>query len=385
VTPPPRPVAGQRRRTLAPPAGIAPLAGYTVAVATDRRRHPLAALLEAAGARTAGVQAVRAFSAVEDPSIRELTQAVLADPIDELLVTSDFGFRSWLRAAKRWGLAEPLVAGFAVARLLASNPRAADALRDVGLHEIWSTAASSTEELVRYLLAQPLHGRRVVVQSDGVSVAELCHALRSAGAEVFDIATYQYQPPPHADLLRRLGDLILNRQVDAVAFTGAPAVEHLIAQATVDRRRDQVLNALADEVPALCLGSVTVAPLTAGGVPAAVAIHPYLEELVALACATVPQQAIRLRTAGYRMEIRGQAVVLNDELIPVQAGPIAVLRALARHPGRVLSCAEIRRATPNWAAVDDHAIEMAVSRLRRTLHDGELVQTVMRRGYRLAA
>jgi len=27
---------------------------------------------------------------------------------------------------------------------------------------------------------------------------------------------------------------------------------------------------------------------------------------------------------------------------------------------------------------------MAVSRLRRTLHDGELIQTVMRRGYRLA-
>ena len=64
-------------------------------------------------------------------------------------------------------------------------------------------------------------------------------------------------------------------------------------------------------------------------------------------------------------------------------GPIAVLRALARNPGRVLSCAEIRRATPNWAAVDDHAIEQAVSRLRRTLHHGDLIQTVMRRGYRL--
>jgi uroporphyrinogen-III synthase len=84
------------------------------------------------------------------------------------------------------------------------------------------------------------------------------------------------------------------------------------------------------------------------------------------------------------MEVRGQAVVLDDELIPVPPGPIAVLRALARNPGRVLSCAEIRRATPSWAAVDDHAIEMAVSRLRRTLHDGELIQTVMRRGYRLA-
>jgi uroporphyrinogen-III synthase len=114
------------------------------------------------------------------------------------------------------------------------------------------------------------------------------------------------------------------------------------------------------------------------------AAHPYLEQVVADACGTVPERAVRLAGDRYRMEVRGQAVVLNDELIPVPPGPIAVLRVLARNPGRVLSCAEIRRAAPNWSAVDDHAIEMAVSRLRRTLHDGNLIQTVMKHGYRLA-
>jgi len=373
-----------RPRTLAPPAGIAPLAGYTVAVASDRRRHPLADLLEAAGARTVGVQAVRAFSAAEQPAVREATVAALAAPVDELLVASDFGFRAWLRAARRWQLADRLIDHLATARLLASNPRAADALREAGWSEIWSTAAGSTEELVRYLLAHPQAGRRIVVQSDGVALTELCHALRTAGADVVEVATYQYQPPVHADLLRRLGDQIVNRQVDAVAFTAAPAVTHLIAQAVADHRRDELLNALADEVPALCPGVLTAGPLAASGVPAPVADQPYLEELVALAREHVPQRAVRLAAAGYHIEVRGQAVVLNDELIPVPPGPIAVLRALARNPGRVLSCAEIRRATPSWAAVDDHAIEQAVSRLRRTLHDGELIQTVMRRGYRLA-
>ena len=32
-----------------------------------------------------------------------------------------------------------------------------------------------------------------------------------------------------------------------------------------------------------------------------------------------------------------------------------------------------------------NAVHVAVSRLRRTLHDGDLIQTVMKRGYRLAA
>ncbi len=377
------PTLVHRPRTLVPPGGIAPLAGYTVAVASDRRRHPLAALLEAAGARTVGVQALRAFSAIEPTAVRAATEAALAAPIDELLVASDFGFRSWLKAARRWGLADRLVERFAAARLLASNPRAADAIRDLGLYEIWSTAAGSSEELVRYLLAHPQTGRRIVVQADGVALVELCHALRAAGADVVEVATYQYEAPAHADLLRRLGDQVVNGQVDAVAFLGPPAVTHLIAQAAADHRHDEVLNALAGEVAALCLGELAAAPLAAGGVAALTPDHPYLEALVALACAQVPQRAVRLAAGGYRMEVRGQAVVLNDELIPVPPGPIAVLRALARNPGRVLSCAEIRRATPNWAAVDDHAIEMAVSRLRRTLPDTELIQTVVKRGYRL--
>src|SRR5262249_58210139 len=98
---------------------------------------------------------------------------------DGLLVPSDFGFRAWLRAARGWGLADQLIASFAPARLLASNPRAADALREIGLTEIWSTAAASSEELVRYLLAHPLQGKRIAVQSDGVGLPELCHAMRT--------------------------------------------------------------------------------------------------------------------------------------------------------------------------------------------------------------
>jgi uroporphyrinogen-III synthase len=110
-----------------------------------------------------------------------------------------------------------------------------------------------------------------------------------------------------------------------------------------------------------------------------------MEELAEALAVEVPRLAVRLDLGAYRIEVRGQAVVLNDRLIPIQAGPIAVLRALAHRPGRVLSCAELRRAIPNWSNVDDHAIEMAVSRLRRSLGGTDLVQTVMKRGYRLTA
>jgi len=373
-----------RSRTLVPPTGVAPLTGYTVAVASDRRRHPLAELLEAVGAKVTSFQAVRAFSDGAAPGVRDITEQVVAGRIDELLVASAFGFRAWLRATRQWGLTDRLVAGFRPARLLASNPSAADALREIGLTEIWSTATATTDDLVRYLLAQRLSGRRIVIQSDGVGVAELGHALRGAGAEVLEVRTYRYQPPAYSDLLRRLVGQVVNHQVDAVAFTAAPAVRHLLARAADDGRGEPLVRALGVVVPAFCLGRGGAAVLSAAGVAGATPDSPFLEELVALVGAVVPRQAVKLETAGYRLEVRGQAVVLNDELIPVPPGPIAVLRALARNPGRVLACADIRNSASGWADVDDHAIEMAVSRLRQILHDGDLIQTVMQRGYSLA-
>jgi uroporphyrinogen-III synthase len=50
-----------------------------------------------------------------------------------------------------------------------------------------------------------------------------------------------------------------------------------------------------------------------------------------------------------------------------------------------MSCADIRRDIRTGTAVDDHAIEMAISRLRRALNDTQLIRTVMRRGYRLVS
>src|SRR4051812_3890688 len=163
---------------------IAALAGYTVAIASDRRRATLADLVEAHGARTVSVQAVRAYTSGNEGDLRAATEAVLAEPIDELIVAANFGFALWLRLAASWGVTDALIARFRGARLLASSARAADGLRDVGFSEIWSTAAGTTEELVRYLRSQPIAGQRIAIQCDSPDAMELCDALRRAGADV---------------------------------------------------------------------------------------------------------------------------------------------------------------------------------------------------------
>src|SRR5690606_11275021 len=215
---PPGPADAPGRRTAPLSGQVAPLAGYTVVVASDRRRHRLADLLESVGARTVGVQAARSVARPDPALLRAATAACLAGPCQEVVVSSALGVRAWVAAARAAGQEAALVARLRGARLLARDPAAADALRALGLTTIYSTEGETTEELLAYLLAQPLTGRKVVVQTNALALSDALAALRRRGAEVVEVPTYTVAPPAEAYSLRRLVDLVVKRQVDAVAL-----------------------------------------------------------------------------------------------------------------------------------------------------------------------
>jgi uroporphyrinogen-III synthase len=358
----------------------AALAGYTVAIASDRRRHRLADLLESVGARTIGIQAARSVATLDESALRAATARCLADGCDEVVISSAVGLRAWIAAARRWGLAERLVTRFAGARLLARDAPAADSLRALGLTGIYSTDGGTTEELLRYLLAQPLRGRRVVVETNRISVAEACAALRHGGAEVIEAPTHTASPPVESYSSRRLCDLVIRRHVDALALVGAPVAQQLTTHAAHEGRLAALVSALAEDVLCTSLGPLPdcapVRPL--------VADRPFPEELAQTLLVTLPPRALNVVAAGHQLELRGHAVVIDGQLVPVQPGPLAILRALAQHPGQVLSSAELRAMIGQHGHVDDHAVEMAVSRLRQSLRGVNLVQTIVKHGYMLA-
>jgi uroporphyrinogen-III synthase len=62
---------------------------------------------------------------------------------------------------------------------------------------------------------------------------------------------------------------------------------------------------------------------------------------------------------------------------------MALLRLLVARPGRVVPRCELLSVMPA-AGDDEHAVETAVARLRAALGAPRLVQTVVKRGYRLA-
>ena len=89
-----------------------------------------------------------------------------------------------------------------------------------------------------------------------------------------------------------------------------------------------------------------------------------------------------LPAAGHSLEVRGHAVVVDGASLPLSATSMALLRALTAKPGQVVSRAAARPLPGEGG--DEHAVEVAIGRLRTALGDARCVQTVVKRGYRLA-
>lgn len=97
-----------------------------------------------------------------------------------------------------------------------------------------------------------------------------------------------------------------------------------------------------------------------------------------------PTPATPLRVAGHDLLFcDDHGVLLDGQPRPVPPAPMAVLHALAAQPGHVVPRERLLSALPS-TGTDAHAIETAVARLRAALGAPGLVNTVVKRGYRLA-
>jgi uroporphyrinogen-III synthase len=348
-------------------------------VTADRRRDELAAMLTGKGARVVLAPALRIVPLADDADLRAATRECLDNPPDVVLASTGIGMRGWLEAAEGWGLAESLRAVLGRAHLVSRGPRARSAFRAAGLRHDWSSGSESCVEIIDHLTGWGVAGRVVAMQLQGDRQPECTAALEAAGATVIEIPVYRWAPPADLAPLHRLVDLIDSRLVDAVTFTSSAAVTALLRAA--GGQLDAMLHALRENVLAACVGPVTAAPLRRYGIAVTTPTRARLGALVRAIEDELPRRTVTLRVAGHTLTLRGHAAILDGRLRPLAPAPMAVLRALAVTPGRVLSRAALLRALPRGA--DEHAVEMAVARLRAALGT-RCVQTVVKRGYRLA-
>jgi uroporphyrinogen-III synthase len=362
----------------------AALAGYTVGITAARRREELGAALERRGARVVYGPAIRIIPLADDAELRAATERCLSAPLDYAIATTGIGFRGWMDAAEMWGLAPALVDSLRAAQILARGPKVRGAVRVTDLRETWSPDSESSTEVLEYLLANcPLAGRRVAVQLHGEPLRELVDTLRSSGAEVIEVPVYRWVPPEDEQPLRRLIESTATATLDCVTFTSAPAAVNFLRTADELGLGAEVRGALKEPVLCAAVGPVTAGPLVAAGVPVVMPERFRLGALVREVVEQLPARAQVLDAGGHRLEVRGSAVLVDDRMVALPAAAMALVRELASRPGQVFSREELGRALPG-ESTDGHAVEVAVARLRTALGDPAIVETVVKRGYRLA-
>ncbi|MEU3204576.1 uroporphyrinogen-III synthase [Streptomyces cyaneofuscatus] len=360
-----------------------PLAGFTVGVTAARRAEELATLLKRRGAAVQHAPALRIVPLADDSELLDATKELIDHAPDVVVATTAIGFRGWVEAADGWGIGDALLERLRGVELLARGPKVKGAVRAAGLTEAWSPGSESMAEVLDRLLGEGVEGRRIALQLHGEPLPGFIESLQAAGAAVVGVPVYRWMPPQDIAPLDRMLDATAARALDAVTFTSAPAAASFLGRAEVRGLLPEILGALRDDVLAACVGPVTALPLQARGIPTVQPERFRLGPLVQLVCTQLPTTARVLPIAGHRVEIRGHAVLVDDELRAVPPAGMALLHTLARRPGWVVARADLLRALPG-SGTDEHAVETAMARLRSALGAPRLIQTVVKRGYRLS-
>ena len=360
------------------------LSGFRIAVTSQRRSAELIEALERRGAQVLHAPALATAPLQGEAELLGSTRRVLELRPDHVLVCTAYGFRRWFESAEAAGMGEELAGVLRASRIHVRGPKALGAVRALGF-DAESVAADELTGTLVASLAPGLAGKSVVLQHHGHPDTEATAALLAAGAtEVVGISPYRWVAPEEPGRLEVLLRALCYGSLDVLTFTSAPAVLALLDAARLHDCGDEVLAALQSTVCTVAVGPVTAAPLREMGIEPLVPERHRMGAMIRTLVEHLGTNgSIQCATALGNLRLRGDTVKLEGAGAPRELGEsqLRIFRSLVSAGGNVVARPALAALLP--AGSSDHALDMAVSRLRRALPDARLISTVLKRGYRL--
>lgn len=359
------------------------LEGFRIGVTSDRRSGDLIDAFVRRGAQVLHAPTLRMANAVSDDPVIEDTRSIIEARPDVLLATTAYGIRRWFEVADAAGLGEGLVDALADTAILVRGPKARGGIRAAGLNDAGMSAEETTESLIDEVLATRPGGLTVAVQLHGFLNPAQLDRLRDAHDRVLTVEPYRWIEPDDGDeRVDRLIEAVCSDGLDAITFTSAPAVHALFAAAEVRGCFDALVDALRGQVVAAAVGPVTAGPLLAAGITPIQPERFRMGALIRLVCEHLEStRVLRLETRHGTLALRGSVVDIDARRVPLAPVSRTLLRTLVRANGSVVSRERLVTGLPGTN--DQHALEVALSRLRQAIGVPGLIATVVKRGYRI--
>ncbi|MDQ1130357.1 uroporphyrinogen-III synthase [Microbacterium sp. SORGH_AS_0888] len=362
------------------------LDGYRVGVTSDRRSEDLIAAFERRGAEVIHAPTIRMRGTEDLGRLEAETAAIIAARPDVLLATTSYGIRRWFEAADAAGIGPDLVDTCHRARILVRGPKARGAIRAAGLDDDGMGEQETTESLVDLLLREDVAGLTIAVQLHGVADMAQLDRLERAGAVVLSARPYTWVTHEDQARVNRLVQAVAKGGVDAVTFTSAPAAEAFLHAAAAADSLPAVVDAFrgvpgAVPVLAAAVGPVTAEPLREHDIDPLVPERFRMGALIRCVCDELLRRERSVRTELGTLRLRGRRLELQDTTALLGPTALSLVRTLMDADGGTVTRARLSAATPE--VLDDHGVDTAISRLRKTMGNADVIQTVVKRGYRL--
>jgi uroporphyrinogen-III synthase len=363
-------------------AAESPLEGFRIGVTSDRRSRDLIEALERRGAEVLHAPALKIAPVQEDIRLIEDTKAIIAAKPDLCIATTAYGMRRWCEAADSFGIGDELLETLGSTRMFVRGPKARGAVRAAGLADVSISSDETTSTLVDMLLTEGVRGKTVAMQLHGYTDVRQIERLRMSGATVLTVTPYRWVKPDGEDKLPRLIEAACSGNLDVLTFTSAPAVDAMWSTAHEMGLYKQLVESLKLNVTTAVVGPVTAQPLLDAGVTPLIPERFRMGALIRLVCEHLALNHVRrLDTRSGNIELRGRSLRINGQAVELAPAPLLLLRALLGAGGAVLSRESLSDLLELRGSV--HALDMTVSRLRSSLPDGKLIETVVKRGYRI--
>ena len=249
------------------------LDGKRILILEAREEAQFSRLLAEQGADVLQCPMFTIHDAPDQVPVESWIRRAIAQPFDDLVLTTGEGLRRLVKAADRLGMREDFIGAVTKMRSFARGPKPGRALREIGLSPHATTAVPTSEGIAAMLQDYDLTGRRVGLQLyPDKDHAALLAAIGARGAPVDAVLPYVYDPSAAESRITQAIDELGAGRVDALALTSSGQVRRLFdvarAQGDEQKLRDALARTKIASVGPVVSDELTRYGLTADIVPA---------------------------------------------------------------------------------------------------------------------
>ncbi|ABD89690.1 uroporphyrinogen-III synthase [Rhodopseudomonas palustris] len=241
------------------------LDGYRILILETREEAQFARLLTEQGAAVLQCPMFAIHDAPDPAPVEAWIRRCIAQPFDDLVLTTGEGLRRLVKAARRIELGEPLIAAIGQSRSFARGPKPGRALREIGLEASIVTEVPTSEGIAATLKAVDLRGRRLGLQLyPDKDHSVLIAAITAGGASVDPVLPYVYDARAAESNVLAAIDAMAAGSIDALALTSSGQIRRLIDVARAHHCEPRLREALA-ATPIASVGPVVSEELKSYG------------------------------------------------------------------------------------------------------------------------